>query len=132
MPLWARFLCAATCCAAAVLLGLVAGAWWRLGYPEFWADLWRYAATARFWELTGRLWLLGAAAQVLAQVLRAAAGWRAGTAGLVGGALVALALAAYLTGRFDLAPRAVAPDAAAMAAGFALAGAVGAWVHDRL
>ncbi len=132
MPLWARFLCAATCGGAAALAGLILGACWRQGYPEFWADLWRYGATVRFWDLTGRLWLLSAVALVLARVTRYGTRWSVLAAGMPGGTLVALAFAAYLTGRFHLALPAVTAEAALIASTFAGANVLAAWVYERL
>lgn len=132
MPLWARFLCAATSAAAAALTALALGAFWRLRYPAFWADLWNFIATARFWELAAQVWALSAGALVLGRILRAAAGWGRLPAGLLGGTVVALAFAAYTAGRHGLAPERAAADTALVAAGFALAGALATWVHERL
>lgn len=135
MPGWARFLVAATTGAAGAVAAAAAGAWWRYGAAGFWTDLVRFAASAEFWWLGGRFWLVLAGGLASARAMAGMGGRRGPGAPLLGlfcGSAAAGVYSIFLHARLGLTGGAAAADAALLAAGAGVAGALANWLFERL
>jgi hypothetical protein len=140
MPRWARFLsCSLTGLLLCLIGFLLTAYWWEGNATTYWPLLLNFMAMPDFWSLVSLFGLLCAGALLLGRIAVHLYGMAGAMAGLLCGALVALAYAAFLIslhaadwGGWSPSLQKSWPSAALFALPFALSGAFTTWLWERL
>lgn len=139
MPRWARFLSCSLTGLLLCLIGFVLTAYWWEGNANYWPLLFNFMATRDFLYLLSLFGLLSAVALLLGRIAVNLYGMADGLAGLLMGALVALAYTSFLIslhaadwGGWSYSLQKSWPAAVLFALPFAISGAFTTWLWERL